>query len=99
MIGAGVQVAKLFRAQVPPALEARHDDRSLEDERITLLIAEGYGPTAVFVESLHRVDKVAIKGIAAHFTIGDNIQSGGELKGYRLVDRAVLPAFEFGVVY
>ena len=50
-------------ASLPP--QPVDHDRALEDQLLPTVVAEGNRPAALAVESLERIDEVAIKGVSA----------------------------------
>src|SRR5207247_1048413 len=68
--------------------------RTLEDQLLALLVAEGNGPAPVLVEPCEGLDHVSEERVAPHLTIGDDVQAGRFLQAHGLVDGAVFDALD-----
>src|SRR5450759_585776 len=97
MIGPRAQIRELFRAHRPLPAHAGNHDRPRMAELLALFIPKWNGPAAKLVESLHRIDQVAVKSVSPHFSVGQHVQASPELEGNRLIDGAVLYQLEFRI--
>jgi hypothetical protein len=61
----GAQKDPLFRAHAPSPAQALHYHRTLENQLLTALIAEGNGPATKFIESIKRLYQMTIESVAA----------------------------------
>jgi len=53
---------------------------AFEDQLLSMLVPEGNRPAALAIESLERVDEVAIESVSTELAIGHDIDAGPSLK-------------------
>ena len=90
------KIGELLYAHLPPPPQPIDDDRTLEGRFSPLSVAKRDRPAGVPVESVEGLDQVAVKGVATHLSVGDDVEPGRFLQRDRLVDGPILEAFEIG---
>ena len=93
----GSEINPFLGAHASPPAKALDDDRALQDQLITRIIAERNRPATFLVEPVHGVDQMTVERVATLLPIGNHINPGRFLEGDGLIDRPILDAFELDV--
>jgi hypothetical protein len=91
--GAAAQVGEFLDRHLAAPLQFLDDDRTLQRRFMPLAVAEGDRPARVLVESLERLDQVAVERVATHLTVGHDVEPRLLLHRDGLVDGAILHLF------